>query len=103
MADKGSLYRLNDVTHVASGINEELFGELLPPDKVKQFTVHFTWFHERFRVLPVDGSEDIVHIYARTYIMMLLSTQLFGDKSTNRIHIRWLSFVARLENMGTYS
>ncbi|RYR74632.1 hypothetical protein Ahy_A02g009357 [Arachis hypogaea] len=66
-------------------------------------TVHFTWFHERFRVLPANVIEDTVRIYARTYIMMLLSTQLFGDKSVNRVHIRWLRFVANLDDMGSYS
>ncbi|RYR03514.1 hypothetical protein Ahy_B06g082509 [Arachis hypogaea] len=35
--------------------------------------------------------------------MMLLSTQLFGDKNGNRVHIRWLPFVARLDDMGSYS
>ncbi|RYQ98690.1 hypothetical protein Ahy_B07g086454 isoform E [Arachis hypogaea] len=42
----------------------ELFGELPPPEKVKQYTVHFTWFHERFRVLPADAFEETVRIYA---------------------------------------
>ncbi|QHN76338.1 uncharacterized protein DS421_19g643020 [Arachis hypogaea] len=50
--------------------------------------------------LPVDGqavsrcyqrtSEETVRIYARAYIMMLLSTQLFMDKSASRVHLRWL-------------
>ncbi|RYR08832.1 hypothetical protein Ahy_B05g076663 isoform D [Arachis hypogaea] len=35
--------------------------------------------------------------------MILLGTQLFADKSGNRIHIRWLPYVARLEEMGGYS
>ncbi|RYR19832.1 hypothetical protein Ahy_B03g064723 isoform C [Arachis hypogaea] len=82
---------------------EELFGELPPPDKRKLYTVHFTWFHDRFRVLPADASEETVRIYARAYIMMLLSTQLFMDKSANRVHLRWLPFVARLDDMGSYS
>ncbi|RYR10338.1 hypothetical protein Ahy_B05g078808 [Arachis hypogaea] len=82
---------------------EELFGELPPQNKVKQYTVHFTWFHERFRVLPADATDETVCIYARAYIMMLLSTQLFGDKSGNRVHIWWLSFVVRLDDMGSYS
>ncbi|RYR17843.1 hypothetical protein Ahy_B03g062518 [Arachis hypogaea] len=82
---------------------EKLFGELPPPDKRKLYTVHFTWFHERFRVLPADASEETVRIYARAYITMLLSTQLFMDKSANRVHIRWLPFVARLYDMGSYS
>ncbi|RYR23064.1 protein MAIN-LIKE 1-like [Arachis hypogaea] len=53
---------------------QELFGELPPQNKVKQYIVHFTWFYERFRVLPDDATEETVHIYARAYIMMLLST-----------------------------
>ncbi|RYR42178.1 hypothetical protein Ahy_A08g038647 [Arachis hypogaea] len=46
-------------------------------------------------------------LYAYTHVhtlyMMLLSTQLFGDKSANWVHIRWLKFVAGLDEMGTYS
>ncbi|RYR10036.1 hypothetical protein Ahy_B05g078496 [Arachis hypogaea] len=56
-------------------------------------TIHFTWFHERFRVLPADATEDIVRIYTRAYIMELLSTQLFRDKSVNRVHIRWAAYL----------
>ncbi|RYQ87441.1 hypothetical protein Ahy_B09g094959 [Arachis hypogaea] len=82
---------------------KDLFVELPPPNKVKQMTVHFTWFHKRFRVLPADATEDTVGIYTRAYIMMLLSTQLFGAKSVNRVHIRWLPFVVNLDDMGRYS
>ncbi|QHO29870.1 uncharacterized protein DS421_8g228570 [Arachis hypogaea] len=35
-------------------------------------------------VLSDDAMEETVRIYARAYIMMLLSTQLFGDKSGNQ-------------------
>ncbi|RYR12436.1 hypothetical protein Ahy_B04g069981 [Arachis hypogaea] len=44
-----------------------------------------------------------IRIYEHAYIMMLLSTQLFKDKSANRVHIRWLPFVASLDDMGSYS
>ncbi|XP_016185685.1 protein MAIN-LIKE 1-like [Arachis ipaensis] len=82
---------------------QDLFGELPPSNKVKQMTVHFILFHERFRMLPADATEDTVRIYARAYIMMLLSTQLFGDKSANRVHIQWLPYLANLDDMGRYS
>ncbi|RYR19829.1 hypothetical protein Ahy_B03g064723 isoform G [Arachis hypogaea] len=62
-----------------------------------------TDFHIHIEVLPADASEETVRIYARAYIMMLLSTQLFMDKSANRVHLRWLPFVARLDDMGSYS
>ncbi|RYR51048.1 hypothetical protein Ahy_A06g026105 [Arachis hypogaea] len=103
MAEERNLYRLNGVAHIAGAIvDEDLFGELPPPNKVKQMTVHFTWFHERFKVLPVDATEDTIRIYAHAYIMML-STQLFGEKSANRVHIWWLRFLANLDDMGSYS
>ncbi|RYR73362.1 hypothetical protein Ahy_A02g007718 isoform A [Arachis hypogaea] len=58
---------------------------------------------EWFSVLPPDANEETVRIYARAYIIMLLSTQLFGDKSANRVHIRWLPFLANLDEMGRWA
>ncbi|QHO20647.1 uncharacterized protein DS421_11g339810 [Arachis hypogaea] len=81
----------------------ELFGELPPQSKVKQMTVCYTWFHERFRVLPADASDETVRIYARAYILMLLSSQLFADKNANRVHLRWLPYLASLDDLGRYS
>ncbi|RYR12615.1 hypothetical protein Ahy_B04g070074 isoform A [Arachis hypogaea] len=53
---------------------------------------------------PALGADkETVRRFARAYMMMLLGTQLFADKSGNRIHIRWLPYVARLEEMGGYS
>ncbi|RYR38519.1 hypothetical protein Ahy_A09g043558 [Arachis hypogaea] len=49
---------------------QELFGELPPQNKVKQYTVHFTWFHERFRVLPNNATEDFL---AATVVMNFLA------------------------------
>ncbi|RYQ96748.1 hypothetical protein Ahy_B08g092618 [Arachis hypogaea] len=66
-------------------------------------TVCYTWFHERFRVLPVDASEETVRIYARAYILMLLSSQLFADKNANRVHLRWLPYLASMDDLGRYS
>ncbi|XP_020963846.1 serine/threonine-protein phosphatase 7 long form homolog [Arachis ipaensis] len=81
----------------------QLFGELPPQNKIKQMTVCYTWFHERFRVLPVDASEETVRIYARAYILMLLSSQLFADKNANRVHLRWLPYLASMDDLGRYS
>ncbi|RYR20308.1 hypothetical protein Ahy_B03g065419 [Arachis hypogaea] len=79
--DPERLYRLDGVAHIAGVINdEETFGEC-----------------------PEGADEETVRCFARAYIMMLLDTQLFANTSGNRIHIRWLPYVARLEEMGTYS
>ncbi|RYR75041.1 hypothetical protein Ahy_A02g009749 [Arachis hypogaea] len=79
--DPGRLYRLDGVAHIAGVINDE----------------------ETFAECPDRTDEETIRRFARAYIMMLLGTQLFADKSGNRIHIRWLPYVARLEEMGRYS
>ncbi|RYQ92856.1 hypothetical protein Ahy_B09g099099 isoform D [Arachis hypogaea] len=81
----------------------ELFGELPLQIKVKQMIVCYTWFHERFRVLLADASEETVRIYARAYIMMLLSSQLFVDKNANRIHLRWLPYLASMDDLSRWA
>ncbi|RYR09947.1 hypothetical protein Ahy_B05g078399 isoform A [Arachis hypogaea] len=81
----------------------ELLGVLPPANQIQKFAVNCTWFQENFAECPEGADEETVRRYARAYIMMLLGTQLFADKSGNRIHIRWLPFVARLEEMGGYS
>ncbi|RYR59172.1 hypothetical protein Ahy_A05g025003 [Arachis hypogaea] len=82
---------------------EELLGVIPPPSQVQKFAVNCTWFQETFGECPKGADEETVRRFARAYIMMLLGTQLFGDKSGNRIHIRWLPYVTRLEEMGSYS
>ncbi|XP_015951625.1 protein MAIN-LIKE 1-like [Arachis duranensis] len=81
----------------------ELLGVLPPENQVQKFAVNCTWFHETFGDCPDGADEETVRRFARAYIMMLLGTQLFANKSDNRIHIRWLPYVARLEEMGGYS
>ncbi|QHO08206.1 uncharacterized protein DS421_14g470540 [Arachis hypogaea] len=70
---------------------------------VQKYAVNCSWFQETFGECPEGADDETVRRYARAYIMMLLGTQLFADKSGNRIHIRWIPYVARLEEMGTYS
>ncbi|QHO01261.1 uncharacterized protein DS421_13g413550 [Arachis hypogaea] len=82
---------------------QELLGVIPPPSQVQKFAVNYSWFQETFGECPEAADEETVRRFARAYIMMLLDTQLFADKSGNRIHIRWLPYVARLEEMGTYS
>ncbi|XP_016172713.1 protein MAIN-LIKE 2-like [Arachis ipaensis] len=49
----------------------------------------WVWFQELLGVLPLANQ--------------IQKFALFADKSGNRIHMRWLPYVARLEEMGGYS
>ncbi|RYQ90213.1 hypothetical protein Ahy_B09g096439 isoform A [Arachis hypogaea] len=66
---------------------EELLGVLPPANCIDKFIVKCTWFEETFSDLS-QGADD---------------ETLFGDKSGTCLHIRWLPYVARLEDMGQYS
>ncbi|RYR67824.1 hypothetical protein Ahy_A03g014259 [Arachis hypogaea] len=66
-------------------------------------TVCYTWFHERFQVLPADASEETVRIYARAYILLLLSSQLFANKNANWVNLCWLPYLASMDDLGRYS
>ncbi|RYR32824.1 hypothetical protein Ahy_A10g047350 [Arachis hypogaea] len=75
---------------------QELLGVIPPPSQVQKYAVNCSWFQETFGECPEDADDDTVRRYGRAYIMMLLGTQLFADKSGNRIHIRWLPHVVKL-------
>ncbi|XP_072064217.1 protein MAIN-LIKE 1-like [Arachis hypogaea] len=61
------------------------------PAWVQKYAVNCSWFQETFGECPEGADEETVRRFARAYIMMLLGTQLFADKS------------GRLDEMGTYS
>ncbi|QHO01972.1 uncharacterized protein DS421_13g419830 [Arachis hypogaea] len=82
---------------------QELLSMLPSADCIDKFTVKCTWMQETFSHLPHNPNEETIRRYARVYIMMLLSTNLLGDKSGTHMHIRWLPYVAKLEDMGGYS
>ncbi|MED6169702.1 hypothetical protein PIB30_023726 [Stylosanthes scabra] len=44
-----------------------------------------------------------VRRHTRAYIMLLLSTQLFEDKTVARVPVRWIPFVDQLDDLGKYS
>ncbi|XP_072056280.1 protein MAIN-LIKE 1-like [Arachis hypogaea] len=99
---------INFQTHIQGGRPawvwfQELLGVLPPANQMQKFVVNCSRFQEIFGELPEGADKPTVRRYSRAYIMMLLGTQLFADKSGNHIHIRWLPYVARLEDMGGYS
>ncbi|XP_072077833.1 protein MAIN-LIKE 1-like [Arachis hypogaea] len=55
---------------------EELLGVIPPPSQIQKFAVNCTWFQETFGECPEGADEETV---------------------------RWLPYIARLEEMGSYS
>ncbi|RYR14231.1 hypothetical protein Ahy_B04g070820 isoform B [Arachis hypogaea] len=80
-----------------------LFGEctIMLQDVAYQLGLRSTVSMSIFSELLQGTNDETVRRYVRTHIIMLLSTQLFNDKSGTRLHIRRLPYVAR--DMGRYS
>ncbi|MED6170519.1 hypothetical protein PIB30_031755 [Stylosanthes scabra] len=64
---------------------EEIFGVMPPPEAADPCTVTFSWLTTMFGVLPENASEVQVPRHTQAYIMLLLSTQLFEDKTAARV------------------
>ncbi|RYR45340.1 hypothetical protein Ahy_A07g031180 [Arachis hypogaea] len=82
---------------------QELLGVLPHANCIDKFTMRCSWMQDTFGEIP-DGTDDAtIRRYAWAYIVMLLETLLFGDKSGTHLHIQWLPYVAKLEDMNGYS
>ncbi|RYR02861.1 hypothetical protein Ahy_B06g081695 [Arachis hypogaea] len=104
--DPVRLYHLDGVAHIAGVINDEVISlsDAFRACGGSRACDSMRGWPSSLGLVPgvASADEETVRRYARAYIIMLLRTQLFADKSSNRIHIRWLPYVARLEEMGSY-
>ena len=48
--------------------------------------------------LPNDAVKDVVHQYARCYILAFLGDTTFTNKSSDRVHVMWLQMLRDLCN-----
>ncbi|QHO26863.1 uncharacterized protein DS421_7g203130 [Arachis hypogaea] len=61
---------------------EELLGVIPPPSQVQKYAVNCSWFQETFGECPEDADDETVR---------------------RELDSRWIPYVARLEELGTYS
>lgn len=53
--------------------------------------------------LPEDAPDAQVRQYARMYILILLSGQLFADTSGNLVSLHWFDYIRDIEGLAQYS
>ncbi|QHO30211.1 uncharacterized protein DS421_8g231360 [Arachis hypogaea] len=131
-ANHGDMYHLDGIAHVTGFIDDELTRcvrsirrqqKMILHDRILPYLDRANLLHvarhevsgclsdfEQLMeggslsgVLHANASEATVQIYARGYIMMLLSTAIFADKSGARVHLRWIPYVANLDGLSKYS
>ncbi|CAK8532814.1 unnamed protein product [Lathyrus sativus] len=96
---------INGPTEVTNYIYMENLGvEPTEEDKIKG-SVRITWLEGLYETLknkPAPTQEDVL-LEAKIYILLVIATILFPDKSQNLLHSSWIPFVGDLLKCGTYS
>ncbi|CAK8571744.1 unnamed protein product [Lathyrus sativus] len=96
---------INGPTEVTSVIYMDYLGkEPKEEDKMKGF-VRITWLESEYENLknkPNPTQEDVL-LEAKFFILLVIATILFPDKTQNLLHSSWIPFVGDLIECGTYS
>ena len=59
--------------------------------------------HRRFALFPDDANDDVIHCFARAYIMRLIGGYLMSDQTGAKVPLIYLSLLTDLEVAGQYS
>ncbi|XP_048501618.2 serine/threonine-protein phosphatase 7 long form homolog [Beta vulgaris subsp. vulgaris] len=73
------------------------------PKVLQGSSLRLTWLRQHFFLLPNDANEVTVQRFARAYILALMGSILFADKSGDAIQVLYLPLLADLDVAGTYS
>ncbi|XP_057249382.1 serine/threonine-protein phosphatase 7 long form homolog [Beta vulgaris subsp. vulgaris] len=73
------------------------------PKVLQGSSLRLTWLRQHFFLLPNDADEVTVQRFARAYILALMGSILFADKSGDAVQVLYLPLLADLDVAGTYS
>ncbi|XP_043809745.1 protein MAIN-LIKE 2-like [Manihot esculenta] len=88
--------------HHWPSICEALLGVVPPNNVIRGCYLKMNWLAEEFSQLPDDADEEVVHRFARAYIMRVIGS-IFSDTFALRMNLMFLSLLVDLEEAGNYS
>ena len=65
--------------------------------------LHLTWLSQSFPTLAPDADEESIQCYTRAYILQLIGGFLFSGKSSDKVHLMFLSLLEDFEVVARYS
>ncbi|XP_074265699.1 serine/threonine-protein phosphatase 7 long form homolog [Silene latifolia] len=81
----------------------ELLGNTPGDDDIKGASLRIGWLLDKFSSLPEDANEQVLHQYVRAYLLILMATIMFPDKSGNDIQLVYLPLLRDLTTIDNYS
>ncbi|XP_021629606.1 serine/threonine-protein phosphatase 7 long form homolog [Manihot esculenta] len=88
--------------HHWSSVCEALLGVVPPNNAIRGCYLKMNWLAEEFSQLPDEADEEVVHRFARAYIMRVIGS-IFSDTSASRVNLMFLPLLTDLEEAGNYS
>ncbi|KAL9659495.1 hypothetical protein QQ045_024301 [Rhodiola kirilowii] len=82
---------------------ERLLGVYPECDSKSPAIAKRSWFTDHLREIPADAGEEMLKMYARAYLLHLIGTTLFSDKSGNTIPLCFLPLLEDLDRIRDYS
>ncbi|RVW94916.1 Serine/threonine-protein phosphatase 7 long form-like [Vitis vinifera] len=80
-----------------------LKGRLTPGDTdIDGQRLHLTWLSQSFHTLAPDADEESIQRYTRAYILQLIGGFLFSGKSSDKVHLMFLSLLEDFEVAGRW-
>ncbi|XP_021596655.1 serine/threonine-protein phosphatase 7 long form homolog [Manihot esculenta] len=88
--------------HHWPSVCKALLGVVPPNNAIRGCYLKIIWLAEEFSQLPDDADEEVVHRFAKAYIMRVIGS-IFSDISALRVNLIFLPLLADLEEAGNYS
>ncbi|KAH9616569.1 hypothetical protein KSS87_002203 [Heliosperma pusillum] len=70
---------------------------------LKGASLRIGWLTENFSGLPEQANEQVLHQYVRAYLLILMATVMFPDKSGNDIQVVYLPLLRDLDAIDDFS
>jgi len=70
---------------------------------VKGGYVSLQWLQQNYQVVEPDATDEQVMQHTRAYILFQLGSGIMGDKSGNKVHLRYLLLLENIFECGNYS
>ncbi|CAK8568006.1 unnamed protein product [Lathyrus sativus] len=96
---------INGPTEVTNDVYMESLGVEPTEANKNRGSVRIMWLENLYEVLKNNSAptEEHIVLQAKVYILLVIVTILFPDKSQNLLHSSWIPFIGDLEKCGTFS
>ena len=82
---------------------ENLLGVHPKGNEIDRSGIKLGWLNRTFRTLEPNADENAIWCHTHGYILRLLDKQVFHDKTSSTIHVKYLPLLEDLEQIGNYS